>query len=495
MSQNEMPPIPRDHDQASMSELIPIRSSRINLKKSPLVIFVVVTAVITILSFGFLGPIIEGRDLQSKQSAFSNFALLMTFYLLLVVLLIVYLYSKSDKAIWSYFLNMIFVCVLLATPLGAPYFLVFRGILPGGSAWTGATSFVPAFIGMFFGAGMMEELMKITLVLVGALFTMKAAQIKPVLPPIVFNALRIRGPLDGLVMGIFGGAGFILIETWGQYVPNMVAAVFRGTQGNDLGAFGAGLMLLFPRVTGGMVGHMAWAGITGYFIGLAVLRPSQAPKLFLIGWVGASLLHAVWNTQNFVPLFGWASALASGVMVVACLLKARQLEASIGRSVDTYGSVLVDPPSASMSPRPATTPQAVPMPPPAAAWTPTPASVSPFAAALPQQPATRPIQQAPMPSGLALSLPGASVPLVPGSRIDLGSYPGLGPSAQGVVCEVTQHPTRPDVLGLKNLGAQVWQVRLRDGSRNQLEPQRNLRLAVGVQIDFGAGLQAVVMQL
>ena len=487
----DMPPIPRDHDQASFSELMPIRSSKINLKRSPLLLFVIVTAVTVLVSFGALQQIIAGANLQEKEGAFTIFAFLTTFYLLVVVLLVTYLYSKSDKAIWSYFLNMVFVSALLVTPLSMPYFLIFRGILPGGEGWIGAGSFVPAFIGMFFGAGLMEELMKVTLVIIGAVMTVKAAQIRPKLPAMLFDALRIRGPLDGLMMGLFGGAGFILIETWGQYVPNMVGQVFRGTQGNDLGAFGAGLMLLFPRVVGGMVGHMAWAGITGYFIGLAVLRPAQWHKLFLIGWIGTSLLHAIWNTQDFVPLFGWFSALVSGVMVIACLLKARQIEASIGRSVESYGSIIAETPP-TPRPQPRATPQAVPtaQPVPAAQAVPPPATASVRAPSRPAAP-TAASSSAP---GLALALPGASVALRAGARINLADEPALGARAHGIACEVTQHPTRSDVLGLKNLGDGDWDVRLRDGTRHRVEPHRNLRLSPGVQIDFGNGLHALVIE-
>jgi DMSO reductase anchor subunit len=114
----DMPPVPRDHDQASFSELMPIRSSKINLRRSPLLIFVLLTAVVVILSFGMLMQIVDGTDLQAKQSAFTVFAFLVTAYLLAVVLLVVYLYSKSDKPLWAYGLNFLFVCVLLVTPLG-----------------------------------------------------------------------------------------------------------------------------------------------------------------------------------------------------------------------------------------------------------------------------------------------------------------------------------------------------------------------------------------
>ena len=63
----DMPPIPRDHDQASFSELMPIRSSKINLKRSPLLLFVIVTAVTVLVSFGALQQIIAGASLQETE--------------------------------------------------------------------------------------------------------------------------------------------------------------------------------------------------------------------------------------------------------------------------------------------------------------------------------------------------------------------------------------------------------------------------------------------
>ena len=157
------------------------------------------------------------------------------------------------------------------------------------------------FIAMFFAAGLMEELMKVTLVLIGAYVTYNAATWKPKLPDALYKAIRVRGPLDGLMLGIFGGAAFIMIETLNQYVPGLVKSV-QQQSGNEFGGYGFGLMLLFPRVAGGIVGHMAWAGITGYFIGLAVVRPSMWWKLIGGAWLVTSALHATWNTQDYFQI-------------------------------------------------------------------------------------------------------------------------------------------------------------------------------------------------
>jgi hypothetical protein len=99
----------------------------------------------------------------------------------------------------------------------------------------------------------------------------------------------------------------------------------------------------------------------------------------------------------------------------------------------------------------------------------------------------------PVGAGLSLAVAGANVPLLPGARLDLSTIPALGERARGLVGEVSVHPRNPGVIGLKNLGAATWYARLRDGSVQPVEPQRNVRLAGGMSIDFGGGIQGAVV--
>jgi eukaryotic-like serine/threonine-protein kinase len=52
--------------------------------------------------------------------------------------------------------------------------------------------------------------------------------------------------------------------------------------------------------------------------------------------------------------------------------------------------------------------------------------------------------------------------------------------------EVTRHPSRPDVTGLRNLSERRWSVRTGAGSSFAVEPGRSVTLAAGTEIDFGA---------
>lgn len=461
----DMPPVPRDATEASYSELIPIRSKSINMLKSPLFYMVVLTAFLAISLFGYFTDILVKGSLES----FRYLVWAAILYLLGVVLLIVFLYSKTDKPFWCFCLSTAFVSSLLLTPLGTPFFFIFRDILPGSMQIAKSGVFIKSFIGMFFGAGLMEELMKVTPVLAGAYIVVNTADWKDKLPAWLFDAISIRGPLDGLLMGLFGGAGFILIETGAEYIPKMVVNIAKstGSQGTGLAA---GLMLLLPRVIGGMVGHMAWAGITGYFIGLMVIRPAEAVKFVLFAWLGTATLHVTWNMSKFFPVFGYVSALASGAFLVACLLKARQLDMALGRSVDSYGSIVVNPNAVSAS---ESGNYYTVQPPP---------RVQPSSAEAAAQSTV----------ALGLVFGETTIPVEAGKIVNFGGIAELGDRGAGIVGEVTRHPTRHDVLGLKNLGAEAWIAHLRNGTEQPIANQRNIRLAPGVKIDFGRGLQAEV---
>ena len=86
------------------------------------------------------------------------------------------------------------------------------------------------------------------------------------------------------------------------------------------------MQLLIPRIVGSVFGHMAYSGYLGYYIGLAALKPQKSWQLLAIGYLIASVVHALWNTSSI--LGGWALAL-SGILAYSLLtgaiLKARQI--------------------------------------------------------------------------------------------------------------------------------------------------------------------------
>src|SRR5579875_286414 len=88
---------------------------------------------------------------------------------------------------------------------------------------------------------------------------------------------------------------------------------------------------------------------------------------------------------------------------------------------------------------------------------------------------------------LILDVQGQVIPLPPGARLTAALLPMLTPSAMnGPVAQVVANPNDPTLLGLQNMTAQPWPVRMADGSERQVLPGQTLRLAEGVMLQWGA---------
>ena len=53
-----------------------------------------------------------------------------------------------------------------------------------------------------------------------------------------------------------------------------------------------------------------------------------------------------------------------------------------------------------------------------------------------------------------------------------------------VVGEISTHPTKPGVLGLKNNDILPWEIVLKDGSFKMLEPGKNISIGTIAEIKF-----------
>lgn len=495
-----VPPVPRDHDEATFSEMVPFRSTKIKLWRSPLFLLAIMAAILSVFMFGLFSSMLGAQTAQGRVDAMTTANIAAVFFIVMMFQLIVYMYVRPNRAIWGYLIPFAVVSAMLyIQPILQLFIFIFRNILPGNVepliSGGQEPSFVPLFIAMFFGAGLMEELMKAIPILFGAWLAWRGLSNPNNAKGTLYNLLHVRGPLDGALMGIFAGGGFIFIETSMQYVPNTVARIYQGS--NDLGTAMAGaLLLLLPRVIGGIVGHMAYSGIFGYFIGLAVIRPKQRWKLLLIGYLSATLIHTLWNSVGVISfVLQYVIAGIAAVGLVGAVLKARQLDMSRagGAGADTMGSIVVD--------RRPGAPQAAPMPmAPAMAPAPqqavapaSPAQAAPQPQAVPSPGATAPPAPAAAAEVLMLNIDGMMLPLRAGGRLDLGAEPALGGRGAGVVGAIIPHPTRAHVLGLKNEGASGWQAKLRDGSTQTIEREQSIRLAAGVEITFADGLTGAVV--
>jgi hypothetical protein len=82
---------------------------------------------------------------------------------------------------------------------------------------------------------------------------------------------------------------------------------------------------------------------------------------------------------------------------------------------------------------------------------------------------------------------GRKIVLNNGASLTVKDLPGLhSVPPGGPVAVVSNHPTDPAIRGLQNLSNLVWQVRLPNGDSIEVKSGKNVRIATGTRIRFGA---------
>jgi RsiW-degrading membrane proteinase PrsW (M82 family) len=269
-----------------------------------------------------------------------------------IVLMIVTIFYQNSM-LRNRLLSLVFVAAAVAAILWINqildiFFYVFR-TLPGLPEPT-TQEFGENFIYYFVSAGLMEELIKAVPTLVGLCIFLVASMLsRGRSAGWLVERFGVATPMQGLMMGIAAGGAFTLIETLEQYVPsiqaataNEVAGIIEGalldattdpkmheslTAVIDIAAEKTGLVsgffLLMPRTLGALIGHMSYAGIFGYFIGLAGLyRGAWTVPLLIIGWLLSSAIHGAWNAAAAFPYLLVATGIMSFVIFFTYYLKA-----------------------------------------------------------------------------------------------------------------------------------------------------------------------------
>ncbi|MDB5589672.1 PrsW family glutamic-type intramembrane protease [Enterovirga sp.] len=477
----EMPPLPQQpyRDDVSGTELMPFRSKKISILRSRALIPLVATGLTCVLLFTIMGSVKSGQDVMMYMNVLATFLVFSMFAGL-------YFYMGERKNMLWYLVPFAITAFQLWFLL-QPYFFVFRKLLPGDIA---ATGFVSAFIGMFFGAGLMEELLKAVPALLGLALALHLRKRATPGHPVLRN-LALDGPVDGVLVGAAAGACFILIETLQQYVPNTIGEVMRNTKGDQGLSLLLGMMLLLPRVLNGIIGHMAWAGIFGYFIGLAVSHPRAIWKLLAIGWLLPSVLHGFWNSSSH--LLGGAGAYVSGALslffFIACVLKAKQLEVSrLGGPIDGHSVLAVTAPSLGA---PAAPGGVVPPKAPGLAGVFTGLAtmaekVVGFTArtTVPNPGAVPPAGPVALPeSGLSIGAGAVRYALAPNQAIDfttLFGAAGVPPGCAGLITGATGPG-----YDIRNTGQVTWAVTTPDGATSSVPPGGSVRATSGTRLMLG----------
>ncbi|NEQ96524.1 MAG: PrsW family intramembrane metalloprotease [Cyanothece sp. SIO2G6] len=293
-------------DDVTLSQLFPILSTGRDLTRKAYL----VPGIVTVLSVVFLFLAV------GNPAAFNS---LLAAYLATAAYYFVYQLCGKHKPWWLLVGSGLMTAVVLLSPILNGFIIVFREVLPGNIPDPPNTSNIPLLLAqMFFGAGLMEELIKALPVLCA----WAVGRYGRSLP--YRNVVGVNEPLDGILVGTASAVGFTLIETLKVYVPNVVDGVMFQASGIDSQL--VGLQLLIPRILGSVAGHMAYSGYLGYFIGLSALIPQKQWRIIIIGYLSASILHALWNTTGFInPIILALIGVLSYAFLTAAILKARAL--------------------------------------------------------------------------------------------------------------------------------------------------------------------------
>jgi RsiW-degrading membrane proteinase PrsW (M82 family) len=136
----------------------------------------------------------------------------------------------------------------------------------------------------------------------------------PVLVIAAFFRRRLS-PVDYLFLGAVSGLVFGASE-----VERYITAVVQNTSSGNLTDGDAGVLILAYvwRFITDPISHACWAGLTGYFIGLAVSGTHKWYRVFWVGLAMAMFLHGLndWNAINGNG--AWVVVVAvSGVLFLA----------------------------------------------------------------------------------------------------------------------------------------------------------------------------------
>ncbi|MGD2179973.1 PrsW family glutamic-type intramembrane protease [Lusitaniella coriacea] len=298
-------PPPSSLDTVTLTQLFPIISTGRELTQKAYLIPVAITIFFVVLLFASIGePVV--------------FNLFLAGYLSCAAYYFVYQLCGKSKPWWALLGTGLATAGIIASPLLIVFIFTFRTLLPGSIPLDGETvSFPSLLVRMFFGAGLMEELLK-------ALPVAIALGLGKIARSPLKERLGVTEPLDGILLGAASAVGFTLMETLGQYVPTIITSTALQS-GEGVGQL-VGLQLLIPRILGSVSGHIAYSGYLGYFIGLSVLKPRRRWKILGVGYLTAAILHALWNTIGYyLPILLTVVGVTSYACLAAAILKARLL--------------------------------------------------------------------------------------------------------------------------------------------------------------------------
>src|SRR5262245_11266543 len=264
MAEHDMPQLPPGSGTVSRTELIPFRSKKISIGRSGILAPGLATVLLCVFLFTVRFDSVADTIYLTIYGIGS--------YIIFMRCWLIYSYSGTNKPLWFYLFPCVFTAAVLLGYLPGVWLslvTIFRRVLPGGNVADNAP-FLTQFVSFFFGAGLLEELVKAIPIFIGVLIGFALARSRNVRPNSFLDFFAVRTPLDAMLVGLASGAGFVVIETFLEYVPRIIRTAAQ--RSDEATGLLAGLYLVIPRTLQSMAGHTGWSATFGYFIGLAVVR-------------------------------------------------------------------------------------------------------------------------------------------------------------------------------------------------------------------------------
>jgi RsiW-degrading membrane proteinase PrsW (M82 family) len=325
-SEHPVPSDDEDQFHVSRSMAFPLFGGRSTWKQEHLLpIFMTLVVGMVLFSVPFPWPkvLINGKPASKEiNEAWQVFSALALYIAFMVTYYINQMCGRARPG-WLLTLVALFTFLLLSTPVWNYWYQLFYSVIPG-TRLEKSSNMVANLTGYLFGTGLCEEGFKAIplafFALVGAGFGWLAhrstGKLRARLAG-VRKRIGLNEPIDGIVMGVASGSGFFIHETLGQYLPQVM-----GQEKYPAAQAFEGLVILLARGLPTLAEHSAWAGLFGYFIGLAVLQPRLAIYLVPLGWLSAAALHGAWDGIGSIissPIVGIPLLVADGLLGYALL--------------------------------------------------------------------------------------------------------------------------------------------------------------------------------
>jgi RsiW-degrading membrane proteinase PrsW (M82 family) len=199
--------------------------------------------------------------------------------------------------------NFVPALILLGATVVPLSFLTFAQGRTGRWEVPASVLLIAAFFGGVIGTVVAGTLEYDTLRGLGALPMLFVALIeesaKLIVPVVLLFTVLARHtrrlPSDGLIIGVASGMGFAALETMGYGFSALLSS-----QGN----IGSVEQTLFVRGLTAPAGHTAWTGLTAGALWAMLASPTGKRVLeFIATFVGAVILHTLWDTFTGIPTF------------------------------------------------------------------------------------------------------------------------------------------------------------------------------------------------